>query len=387
MPFAAALSQHPVATHAVGEVVGQVLDALGEAPDAAVLFVTGPFAGAMEDIAATVRSTLQPGALIGVTAASVLAGDREVEQQPAISLLAMKFGARRPGAAPLARAAAFRVSPTATGYEVDGDIDIAVPGATVVLLADPFTFPVDDFVDDLTGRAAGLTVVGGLASSAVGPGGNRLVADATVLDRGAVALVLAPGIGARALVSQGCRPVGEPLVITKATGNVIEEIAGQPALDRVMAQADAASPQDRSGMARALQVGLVTDERKDTFESDDFLIRPVLGADHERRAVAVGAPVEIGTTVQFHVRDADSAHDELQRLLVDAAGAAALVFTATGRGTALFGEPHHDAHAVATALDSHAVAGMFSAGEIGPVGTRHVVHDMTTTVLLLDDPC
>ncbi|HEX2577143.1 MAG TPA: hypothetical protein VHK88_12395, partial [Aquihabitans sp.] len=71
MAFAAALSEHPLATHAVGEVVGQVLEELGEAPDLAVLFVTGAFAGATEDVAHAVRALLQPGALVGTTAVSV----------------------------------------------------------------------------------------------------------------------------------------------------------------------------------------------------------------------------------------------------------------------------------------------------------------------------
>ena len=41
--FAAAVSQHPVASTAIGEVVGQVLDAVGFAPDVALLFVTAPY--------------------------------------------------------------------------------------------------------------------------------------------------------------------------------------------------------------------------------------------------------------------------------------------------------------------------------------------------------
>ena len=40
MTFGAAISEHPLATQATGEVVGQVLEQVGEAPDLAVLFVT-----------------------------------------------------------------------------------------------------------------------------------------------------------------------------------------------------------------------------------------------------------------------------------------------------------------------------------------------------------
>jgi small ligand-binding sensory domain FIST len=387
VPFAAGLSQHPLATHAVGEAVGQVLDQIGEAPDAAVLFVTGPFAGAMEDIAAAVRELLRPGSLIGATASSVLAGSTEVEGEAAVSLFAIRAGRRRRAAsAGVARAVAFGVERLDDGWQVTASADVAVPRATLVLLADPFSFPVDAFVADVAGRAPGLTVVGGLASAATGPGGNRLVADGVVLDAGAVGLLLPPGLPVEAVVSQGCRPVGEPLVVTKARGNLIEEIAGVPALDRLMAQADAAPPEERSQMARGLHIGLVIDERKPEFERGDFLIRAVLGADHEARAVAVGAEVEVGATVQFQVRDETTADEDLRVLLADAPGEAALVFTCNGRGTNLFDEPNHDASIVHEHLEGGAVAGMFCAGEIGPIGDRPFVHGMTASVLLLSDP-
>jgi small ligand-binding sensory domain FIST len=387
VPFAAALSQHPLPTHAVGEVVGQVLESIGDAPDAAIVFVTAPFAGAMEDIAATIRATLRPGALIGATASSVLAGTTEVEGEAAISLFAMRLGPkRRHASAGVARAVTFRSDREDDGWAVTTDADLAQRGATLILLADPFSFPVEAVVDDVTGREPTLTVVGGLASAATGPGGNRLVADDVVLAGGAVGLLLPPGLGTRSVVSQGCRPVGEPLVVTKASGAMIDEIAGVPALDRLLLQADAATPGDRRRMNDGLHIGIVLDERKHTFERGDFLIRAVLGADRDRGAVAVGAEVAVGSTVQFQVRDAETADEDLRVLLADAEGAGALVFTCTGRGTSLFDEPNHDATVVSEQLETSAVAGMFCAGEIGPVHGRHVVHAMTASVLLFDDP-
>lgn len=386
MPFAAAVSEHPLATQAVGEVVGQVLERIGPRPDAAVLFVTAPFAGAVDDIAGAVRELLQPGALVGSTAVSVLAGREEVEERAAIALFAFRSvtGRRDRHAAP--RAVHFRADRTPDGWQLHGDADVDVPGATLVVLADPFSFPIDAFVDRLAADTPTLTVVGGLASAGSAAGGNRLVADDLVTDRGAVGLLLPPGMGARAVVSQGCRPVGEPLVVTRATGNLIEEIGGQPALDRLLAQAEAATPLDRHLMAHGLHLGLVVDESKPTFDRGDFLIRGVLGADHTRRAVAVGAEIEVGSTVQFQVRDAGSADEDLRLLLDGEPGAAALIFTCSGRGTHLFDEPNHDASVVNDHVDGGATAGMFCAGEIGPVGDKPFVHGVTASVLLLDEP-
>lgn len=380
MPYASALSEHPLPTHATGEVIGQVLETVGERPDFAVLFTTGAFAGAIEDIAATVRTTLQPHALIGATAVSVVAGGREVEEQPAVVL----FAGRLPPGTPLPAAATVEAVRDVDGWQVNGSADLAVAGATVVLLADPFTFPVDGFVDGLADTAPGIRIIGGLASAGDAAGQNRLVADDAVTDHGAAALLLAPGLDATLVVSQGARPIGSPRVVTRAEGNIVYEIAGQPALEHLMEVAASLDAEDRALLADGAHFGLVVDETKVDFDRGDFLIRNVLGADRDNGAVAVGAEVEIGSTVQFQVRDAVTADEDVRRLLAGASGEGALVFTCNGRGQRFFGMPDHDASVVSDHVESGAVAGMFCAGEIGPVGDRPFLHGLTASVLLFD---
>ena len=378
MAYAAALSRHPLPTHAVGEVVGQVLEQLGEAPDAAVVFVTAAYAGAMEDIAATIRTTLRPGALVGASASSVLANGEEVEQEAAIALFALR------GEPPIAaRSVALRSERDAAAWASSVDPSLVGEASTLVLLADPFSFPVEAVVEDLVARCPGLSVLGGLASAATGPLGNRLVADDLVVDSGAVGLLLPPGVAAVAVVSQGFRPVGGPLVVTRSEGTMIDEIAGMPALDRVLRIADQASVEDRRAMARSLHLGIVLDERGAEPDRGDVLVRQVLGGDKDRRSIAVGAEVPVGTSVQFQVRDAASADEDLRLLLADARADAALVFTDVGRGRELFAEPDHDADVVAEALDGGPVAGMFCEGQVAPVHGRHALHSLSVGVLLL----
>lgn len=384
MPFAAAISQHPLVTHAVGEVIGEVLERVGPEPDVAALFATAGYAGAIDDLVATVHQTLAPKHLIGATAASVLAGSREVEHEPAIALFAADWTGRMRSGNQGARVVTFSARRDGDGWRLQGTDDVAVDGATLVLLADPFSFPLDGFLEELHRRSPSLQVVGGLASAAAGPGGNRLVAHRDVRTDGAVGLLLPPGVPVTALVSQGCRPVGEPLVVTAARDNIIEEIAGRPALDRVMDTASSASPDDRSLMARGLQIGLVADETQETFGPGDFLVRSVLGADKQSRAVAVGTEVPVGSTVQFHVRDAHSADEDLRSLMAGVDVEAALVFACTGRGVELFGERHHDASVINDHVGNGATAGMFCAGEIGPVAGQPFVHQFSASLLLFD---
>ena len=93
--------------------------------------------------------------------------------------------------------------------------------------------------------------------------------------------------------------------------------------------------------------------------------------------------VRVGQTVQFQVRDALSADEDLRGLLADRTAEGALLFTCNGRGTRLFGAPHHDADVVASSLAEAPVAGMFCAGELGPVGGKNFLHGFTASVVLL----
>jgi small ligand-binding sensory domain FIST len=381
MPYAAAMSEHPIATHATGEVVGHVLESLGDEPDLAMVFVTANHGGALEDIAGAVREFLRPVALVGVTAVSVLGGDREVEEQPAVSLWAARLGAPP---------SPVRFDPhgPAVGTTVSG-LPPSLAGdptpRTLVLVADPFSTPVDGFLESAPETYPGLRVVGGLASAARGPGGNRLVLDGKVFTDGAVGVLLPPEGDASTVVSQGCRPIGQPLTVTKSEGRVIYELAGRPALERLVELLEKLEPEDRALAQRGIHLGCVIDEHKAEFERGDFLIRTVLGGDREVGAIAVGDEVEVGATVQFQVRDAASADDDLRALLAGRRANGALVFTCNGRGTHLFGRPDHDAELVNAHVDNGATAGMFCAGELGPIGDRSFLHGFTASILLFKD--
>ncbi|MBK9178183.1 MAG: FIST C-terminal domain-containing protein [Acidimicrobiales bacterium] len=378
MPFAAGLSEHPLATHAVGEVVGEVLERLGPEPDLAVVLVTAPHAGALEDIAGVVRATLAPRVLLGATAVSVLGGRREVEDAAAVALWAGRLGTVAP--------VRLTARTTGGGLRIDGlDPERLDRASTLLLLADPFSLPVERLLADVHDRHPGLTVVGGLASAARGPGGNRLVLGEATHADGAVGVLLHRPVAT--VVSQGCRPIGHPLTVTRSERNVVYELAGRPALARLQEVLGGLDADERALAARGLHVGRVIDEHRAEFGRGDFLIRGVLGADREVGALAVGEVVEVGATLQFQVRDAASADEDLRALLAGTSADAALVFTCNGRGTGLFGRPDHDASLVSDLLGGVPVAGMFCAGEIGPVGGRPFVHGLTASVALFrDDP-
>ena len=380
MPFASALSEHPVPAHAVGEVAGEVLEKIGPNPDLAMLFLTPPHAGALEDAAAAVRSICHPKTLLGCAAVAVAGVGREVEETPAVSLWAGRFGEVVP--------ARFESVPAGDGAALagwPGPDTLPFDPQALVLVGDPFSFEVDALFAMISERYPGLPVIGGMASAARAPGANRLVCDGEILTSGAVGAFIGPGPRLTAVVSQGCRPIGTPLVVTKSERSIVQELAGIPPLERLVEQAQTLPERDIRLINRGLHIGLVINEHKVEFDRGDFLIRAVMGADQETGAIQVNDEVEVGTTVQFQVRDADSADEDLRLLLIDRTADGAMLFTCNGRGRNMFGEPDHDASVVKDLLGPVPLGGIFAAGELGPVGGRNFLHGFTASVLLFED--
>jgi small ligand-binding sensory domain FIST len=350
-------------------------------PDLAFLFLSAEHLDRAEEAADAVRDVLEPRSLLGCVAGGVLARDRELETGPGAAV----WAARLPGA----EIECFHATAEATdGTEIEGFPELEDP-SVVVLLVDPFTFPVAPVLESLNERAPGPPVVGGMATGGGGPGAQALLADGEIHDEGAVGAVVS-GVPVVTLVSQGCAPIGPESVITRAEENVVLELAGKPAFERLREIVASLSPAERRLAAEGLLAGLVIDENRADYGPGDYLMRGLVGADEASGALAVGAPVRVGQTLRFHVRDAESADEDLRRTLaggvegVEAAGA--LLFTCNGRGRNMFPTADHDARAAGQALKSDALAGFFCGGEIGPVGGRSFLHGFTATLAVFLEP-
>lgn len=378
--FAAGLSENPELVQAVHEAVAQVRDGLGAGgpPDLVLLFVTPHHRSLVPEAAALVRRALGPGTLLGCAAESVVGGRREVESSPGVSLWAGRTGPVRP----------FHLDVTITpdGPTITGWPDDMAEASGMLVLVDPFSFPTPDFLERVDEHHRGLPLIGGMALVSPEPGDNQLVLDDEVLEIGAVGALLGPGVQVRTVVSQGCRPIGAPYVVTRAEESVVYELAGRPPLGRLKDLAATLDKGDVTLLNRGVHLGLVIDERKATFERGDFLIRNVLGGDVSDGSIQLDDEVEVGATVQFQVRDAGAADEDLRQMVDGLSADAALLFTCSGRGRRLFRQPDHDAAVISDSLEGAPVAGMFCAGEIGPVGGRSFLHEFTASVALLSTP-
>ena len=370
------------AGEAARRAVGEARALLGDAsPSFAVLFASAHFLGSAEALAGAVAEETGQLPLIGCVAEAVAGGAREVESEPAVSLwLAADLGPVETFAMEFVR--------TPSGGVYGGYRFGPGPAGVHLLICDPFTFPASDLLAHLNSRVPGAVLMGGIASGGLAVRQSRLFLDGRVLSSGAVGARL-PRAEIHPLVAQGCRPVGHPYTTTRADGNVIFELGGRPPLTRLQELAAALPGRDRELLAQGVQLGMVIDEYQAEPGQGDFLIRGIVGTDPTSGAIAVGDEVEVGQTVQFHVRDAGSADEDLRRTLEREAAAlggrraaGALMFTCNGRGSRLFPGPDHDAGLLTQMLGTIPMAGFFCAGEIGPVGGQNFLHAFTASIAL-----
>jgi small ligand-binding sensory domain FIST len=353
----------------------------GASADLAAVFVGPPHLSDVEAGLSAVRERLRPGTLIGCGAQGVVGDGRELEQG-GVAVWAASL--------PDSHLESFHLEAVSAGESavaVSGmpDLDRA---EAVIMLVDPYTFPIEPLLGQLGQDHPGLPVIGGLASAGGGPGLAALISDQGVERHGAVGVAMA-GVDVRPCVSQGARPIGREMVITAAEGNVIHELASQPALARLKQAIADLDDHDRALAAQGLLLGIVVDENKPDYERGDFLIRGLLGIDEDAETITVGEQVRVGQTVRMQVRDGASADEDLREALgrqlttLEGPPAGALLFTCNGRGSHMFGQPDHDASALQSAFGAPA-AGFFCAGEIGPVGDRNFVHGFTATLAVFE---
>jgi small ligand-binding sensory domain FIST len=206
-----------------------------------------------------------------------------------------------------------------------------------------------------------------------------------------VAIEITGEVAVATVVSQGCRPIGRSMIVTRAERNLIRELGRRPALEVLREVFDGLDPDDQERVRQGLHIGRVINEYQETFQRGDFLVRNVMGAN-DSGGIAITDMIRVGQTVQFHVRDAQSADEDLRTLLENARLArptmkarGALLFTCNGRGTRLFEEPNHDVGVVHEILGPVPVAGFFAMGELGPVGGQNFVHGFTASVVIFEE--
>lgn len=389
-----ALSQEIDSALAAQAVSQSVQEGLGEAGcHLAFVFFSPHFSSEAQGIIEMIHETLHPQILIGCMGEGVIGGGKEIEEHPGLVL----WGISNAGM----EVVPFILTPKSEGEapSLEGwPVGLASSERpyTFFLFADPFSTPIDEVFSLLEQHVPGSSAIGGITSGGMDVGESRLVLNRKIIGSGVVGVAVQGGVEIRTVVSQGCQPIGERYVVTKVDRNIIQELGGIPPLERLETTLKALGEREQQQAAHGLQVGIAMDEHRSEFGQGDFLIRGLLGADRQSGSLAIADFVQEGQTIQFHVRDAHAASEDLHLLLSkermahpDSLPKGALLFSCNGRGQRFFETPHHDVSTVQQGIGSIPLAGFFAGGEIGPVSGKNYLHGYTASMALFYDegPC
>ena len=386
MRWASTISREGALERAVAAAAAEALETLGAPPDLAVVFPSSRYGEELRQLPELLPAPLRECTLIGCSGSGVIGAGEECEDTQAFSLTIASLPQVTLSARHLeddtlpssrARAAVWHAAVAASPAE---------SAPSFLVLADPFTFSTESFLQTLDRHYPESTKVGGLASGGRRAGDSTLFVNGSVHTSGAACLTLGGDLDVRAIVAQGCRPIGQPLFVTRAHGNLLLELDGRRPTDLIQEVYDGASERDRELLPRALFLGLVMRPGESRYGQGDYLVRNLLGVDDESGALWIGAEIEANQVVQFHVRDAVTSAEDLEHALgqLDRASrpAGALLFSCLGRGRHLYGRPDHDTDAFRRHAGSTPLGGFFCNGEIGPVRGRTFVHGYTSAFAL-----
>ena len=394
MEWVSAVSGTTDSGQAAEEVAREIHEQLaGQRADLAVLFVSGEHADGEQEICDAVLEKVSPRVLIGCSAGGVIGDGREIEDRPGVSLTAAHLpgvelttfhlrAAETPGAA--APADRWR---EALRLAADRD------PAAFLILADPLSFRSEPLLEALDRHYPWARKIGGLASGRQGGPGNTLLLGDRRLDGGAIGVALSGRIEVDTVVAQGCRPIGEPMVVTGARGSLLLHLDGRSLVTVLRDLYESLGEEDQKLFRHSLFLGIGMRDDLADYGPGDFLVRNVAGIDPQSEGLVVGAELREHQVVQFHLRDASAADQDLEDCLARAASLAsaarpegALLFSCLGRGMHLFGYPDHDTDSFRKHFGPVPLGGFFCNGEIGPVMGRTFLHGYTSSFGLFRTP-
>lgn len=374
---------------AAAQAAAAILSGLGRgAADLMVIFTSQHHRNAYDDIPVLLQKKIGARVFLGCSAGGVIGGGREVEHRPGLSVTAAVL--------PGVKLVAFHIDNT----------DLPEPGAPVgewsalvgvkpemvphfLLLPDPFTFESERFLQGLDRTFPDSRKVGGLASGAQAPGGNALHLMGNNYNSGLVGVAMSGDITVDTIVAQGCRPIGDPMFITKCDRNLLLELDGEPVGDKLQQLYRGLDSLDQELFKDSLFLGIVMREEQQEYRQGDFLIRNLIGMDPRSGGIAIGSTLQPNQVVQFHLRDARTSAEDLEQMLTryhrgrpGDSPEGSLLFSCLGRGSHLYGRPDHDTGTFRRHLGEVPLGGFFCNGEIGPVQGRTFLHGYTSSFAL-----
>ena len=216
--------------------------------------------------------------------------------------------------------------------------------------------------------------------------------DDRIEQHNAMALVFHGGVRMDATIIHGCKPSSGYHTITKADGNVVLELGGEPILDVVARLSGSLDASDWRDYPLFITLGINNGDQFGEYREDDYSVRLCMDVDMERRGlVFFGDDLQAGTVVQLMRRSIDYEYirrraDALLDGLDGRRPFLALYIDCAGRASAFCGSEREEAEEVQKAIGSKVpLLGWYVGCEIAKAGPVMQSHNWTGILCVLSE--
>jgi small ligand-binding sensory domain FIST len=197
---------------------------LGGSATCAFVFASTDYLDHLNDFVETLQLNGHVPEIIGSTAGGLITSGHEIENRQGFSALFLNLNPYQPIITEISSDLVQQSYGPEFWYELTGVRPGEVNGW--LAFADPFKFGINPWLREWNPAYEGIPTVGGLAS-----GQNMedlaVFRNHEILSGGCILVGLTGSMGLRAAVSQGCRPIGQPLTVTKVENNIVYSLGSQ----------------------------------------------------------------------------------------------------------------------------------------------------------------
>jgi small ligand-binding sensory domain FIST len=384
-------SQRPSTAEAAQEAASGAMSQAGIArADMAVVFFSADHANHQRELVQSISRTVGTDCIVGSSGTGVLTGEGEIEGGNGMAVLA--WSAEEIVGRP------FIFEPLKDNEEnlgaTFGDFLAKTQdeNSLMILLPDTYSGNPQPLLDAMAAKAGFYPVVGAGSSENGAAGATYQLCGGKVASNSLAGAYLSGEFKVHVDITQGCQPITEPMVITKAERNLIHEIDGRPALEVFARLLKGPLAEDLRRALMVLFVGLPADRRENSVAPGKYLVRNIIGLDPEKGIVGVAQEVSEGEALIFTMRDGERAREDLNQMLrrqVEKLNGRkpgfGMYFNCCARGGSLYGIPGIDSAYIRQALGEFPLIGMFGGYELAPLGRANRLFAYTGVLALVTE--
>ena len=352
--------------------------------DLAIVFATINYQTEYEQLYQAVQANSSCDGFIGCSGMSVLTSGGEFEEEPAIAVMVLR--SEQLSAVPFSA----QGTESEVGEQIQENIQSALQDdSLLIIFPDIRAVNPAELVKQIGSDGTVLPVVGAAVSGDATGAQMYHWKDAQATEGGATGVLLSGNFNTEIGVAQGCQPIGKPREVTKADGQIIFELDGEPALENFKGTLQLLTQDDIRRSGGTVFVGIAMDDTNKNPTRGDFLIRNLVGINEQHAALAISEEVKTGQLVQFHLRNPAAAAEEIQAIVAQLAEktreqppAFGLYFNCLGRGKGLYGVTNHDINIIQNQFPGLPVIGFFGNSEFAPIGGQNFAHAYTGVFVL-----